>query len=48
MSATIFHQHNHANMPSDISKGFDASKIHQIFTIKLIMPKGYYFILVLN
>jgi hypothetical protein len=48
MSATILHQHNHTNMPSDVSKGFYASKIHQSYIIKLIIHKEYYFIFNLN
>jgi hypothetical protein len=48
MCATILHHHNHTNMPSDLNKGFDASKIYQSYTIKLIMHKEYYFILFLN
>jgi hypothetical protein len=35
-------------MPRDISKGVDASKIHQSYTIKLIMHKEYYFISILS
>jgi hypothetical protein len=48
MCATVLHHHNHTNMASDISKGFDASKIHQSYTTKLIMHKEYYFISLLN
>jgi hypothetical protein len=40
----MLHHHNYTNMLSDINKLFDASKIHQSYTIKLIMHKEYYFI----
>jgi hypothetical protein len=48
ISATTLYQNTHINLSSNISKWFDASKIHQSFIIKLIIHKEYYFIFTLN
>jgi hypothetical protein len=48
MSATTLYQHNQINLPSNTSKWFGASKIHQSFIIKLMIHKEYYFIFTLN
>jgi PIN domain nuclease of toxin-antitoxin system len=44
----LHYQHNHIKLSSNVSKWFDASKIHQSFIIKPIIHKEYYSIFNLN